>query len=170
MSVRAAGGDYFDRARSVAIAILVAAAAASIIGSLLDWVTITRRPRLAPNADFGAQQVEEPTISQPYTGIEARDGWVVIGAAGVLVVASVGLGLRRRSFYAALAFVAAMVIGAVAFADYRGVGDLSSSISERMEIVGDPEPGIGIILVAVAGIAALIGAVLGLIATPSNRG
>jgi hypothetical protein len=35
-----------------------------------------------------------------------------------------------------------------------------------MEIVGDPEPAIGVMLVAAAGVAALLGSVLGIIASP----
>jgi hypothetical protein len=152
-------GDYFDRARGVAAAILIAAAAAAIIGSLLNWVTIT-----PPPTEAGRRQA-----SQPFSGVEARDGWYVIAAAGILVLSSVGLVLRRRGAYAGLALVAAMVIGAIAFADYRGIGELTSSISERMNVVGDADPAAGIMLVAAGGFAGLIGAVIGLVATPRDR-
>jgi hypothetical protein len=167
--MRQASGNIFDHARRVAVALLIAATAAAVAGSLLDWVTITNRPQLAPDTDFEQEQsLERPRASPSYTGIEARDGWIIIGGAAVLAMGTVGLALRARRGYARLAFVAAIVIGAIAFADYRAVGDLSSGISERMEIVGDPDPAIGILLVVVAGIAGLIGAVLGLVATPTR--
>jgi hypothetical protein len=152
-------GDYFDRARSVAAAILIAAAAAAIIGSFLNWVTIT-----PPTTEAGRRQA-----SQPFSGVEARDGWYVIAAAAILALSSIGLVLRRRGVYAVLALVAAMVIGAIAFADYRGIGEVTSSISERMNVVGDADPAAGIMLVAAGGFAGLIGAVIGLVATPRDR-
>ena len=161
--------DYFDRARLVAVAMIVAAAALAIVGSLLDWVTITAIPRLDPEADFGGEQIEAPRIRAPYSGVEANDGWYVVGGCVVLLLAAVGLAIRRRSRYAWLAFVAAMFVGAVAFSAYRAVGNLDSSISRRMEIVGDPDPGVGITLVAIGAVAALLGSVLGLISTPSRR-
>ena len=149
-------GDYFDRARGVAVAILLAAAAAAIIGSLLNWVTITPPPTVA-----GKRQA-----SEPFSGIEARDGWYVIVSALVLALSAIGLLLKRRGFYAAIAFLAAMVIGAIAFADYRGIGEITSSISERMDVVGDADPAAGIMLVSAGGFAGLIGSVIGLVATP----
>lgn len=161
--------DIFDKARALAVAALVAAAAAAVVGSLLDWVTIDERPGIAPDVDFGTQEVEEPEFSEPYSGIDARDGWIVIVAGIVLAVSAAGLAVRRRKVYALLAFVAAMVIGGIAFADYRAIGDVSSGISDRMEIVGDPEPAIGITLVAVAGVVGLVGSVAALVATPSDR-
>jgi hypothetical protein len=161
-------GDYFDRARTVAVALLLCAAVVAVTGSVLDWVTISVQPTLDPEADFEAP-VEPLRIREPYNGIEANDGWYVVGAGAVVVVAAAGLAITRRRGFAWLGFLAAMVIGAIAFAAYRGVGDLSSSISRRMEIVGDPDPGIGITLVAVGGIVALVASVLGLIATPRVR-
>jgi hypothetical protein len=169
MSRIALSGDYFDRARTVAVGMLVAAAVAAIIGSLLDWVTISNAPRLDPNADFGTVDIDAPAPARPYSGIEARDGWIIIGGASVVLVGGVGLALRRRAAYAALALLAAIVIGAVALADYRGIGDITSSISDRMQITGDPEPALGIIVVAVAAVVGLIGAVLGIVATPSRQ-
>jgi hypothetical protein len=166
VSQTAVRGDYFDRARYIAVALLLAASAAAIIGSLLDWVTITDAPQVAPDVDFDGAPVEDPPPSRPYSGIEARDGWTIIGAAIVLAAGAVGLAVWRRGGYAVLSLLAAVVIGAVAIADYRGIGDITSSISNRMEITGDPEPALGIMLVAVAAVAGLIGAVLGLVASP----
>jgi hypothetical protein len=149
-------GDYFDRARGVAVAIMLVGAAAAIIGSVLNWATIT-----PPSTEAGRQQA-----SEPFSGIEAGDGWVVIVAALVLALSAIGLYLRRRGIYAGIAFLAAMVIGAIAFADYRGIGELTSSISERMDVVGDADPAAGIMLVSAGGFAGLVGAVIGLVATP----
>jgi LPXTG-motif cell wall-anchored protein len=154
-----ARGNYFDRARGVAVAILIAAAVAAIIGSLLEWVTIT-----PPPTEAGRRQA-----SEPFTGIEAGDGWYVIAAAVVLGLAAVGLYLRRRVLYAGIAFVAAIVIGAIAFADYRGIGEITSAISERMNVVGDADPAAGIMLVAAGAFAGLVGAVIGIVATPRTR-
>jgi hypothetical protein len=150
-------GDYFDRARHVAVAILVLAALLAILGSFLDWIVITKLPP-EPEGGFGGQR------TVPYAGVDARDGWIVIGAAVVLLAASVGLAARRRTAW--LAFVASVVMGAVAFSAYREVGNLSSAISRRMDIVGDPEPAIGVALVAIGGVAALLGSVLGMISSP----
>jgi hypothetical protein len=166
MEAPSSPGDYFDRARAIAVALLVAAGAVAILGAFLDWVTITERPELDPQADFGEQAVEAPEVSKPYSGVEARDGWVVVVAGCVLLLAAAGLALRRRGVFAGVAFLAAMVIGGVAFADYRGVGDVSSAISDRMEIFGDPDPAIGITLVAIGAIAGLLGSVAGFISTP----
>jgi len=168
MSVPPSRGDYFDRGRTIAVAMLAIAAVAAILGSFLDWVTITERPALDPQADFGGQPVEAPKVSEPYSGVEARDGWVVVAAGCLVLLAAAGLAFRRRAIYAGLAFVAAMIIGGVAFADYRGIGDISSAISDRMEIFGDPEPAIGIALVAIGGLVGLLGAVLGFVATPRS--
>jgi hypothetical protein len=151
-------GDYFDRARSIAAAILAAAAALAIVGSFLDWVTITPPPNPA-----GRRQA-----TTPFTGVEARDGWVVVGAGLIVGICAPLLVVRRRGFYGGIAFVASMVIGAIAFADYRGISDLRSAISERMDIVGDADPAAGIALVAAGAFAGLIGAILGIISTPAR--
>jgi hypothetical protein len=153
-------GDYFDRARRVAVAILVLAAVLGILGSFLDWIVITELPP-EPEAGFGHQR------TVPYAGVDARDGWIVIGAAVVLLAATAGLALRRRTAW--IAFIASIVMGAVAFSAYREVGNLSSAISRRMDIVGDPEPAIGVALVAIGGVAALLGSVLGMISSPRAR-
>ena len=153
-------GDYFDRARRVAVAILVLAAVLGILGSFLDWIVITELPP-EPEAGYGGQR------TVPYAGVDARDGWIVIGAAVVLLAATAGLALRRRTAW--IAFIASIVMGAVAFSAYREVGNLSSAISRRMDIVGDPEPAIGVALVAIGGVAALLGSVLGMISSPRAR-
>lgn len=161
--------DYFDRARMVAVAMLIVAAGIAIAGSFLDWVTISARPSIDPEADFGGEEIEEPVIRAPYSGVDASDGWYVIVGSAVLAGAAVALAIAKRRSFAWLAFIAAMFVGAIGFAAYRSVGSLDSSISRRMEIVGDPDPGLGITLVAIGGVVALIGAVLAVVATPSRR-
>ena len=161
--------DYFDRARMVSVALLIVAAAVAITGSFLDWVTIGVRPSIDPEADFGGEQIEAPRIRAPYSGVDATDGWYVIVGSGVLAATAAALAVAKSRRYAWLAFIAAMFVGAIGFAAYRSVGNLDSSISRRMEIVGDPDPGLGITLVAIGGVLGLLGAVLGVIATPARR-
>ncbi len=160
--------DFFDNARRWAAALLVVGGAAAIAGSALDWVVITARPQLQRGVDFGQGQpgVVAPEITRPFTGLEAGDGWFVAIAGLVLVGASLLLLLRKRALYAYLALLASIVIGAIAFADYRGVGDLSSSIAQRMDIVGKARPALGLTLVAVSAFAGLFGSVAGIAASP----
>ncbi|MGI8775068.1 MAG: hypothetical protein ACR2KQ_08680 [Actinomycetota bacterium] len=151
--------DYFDKARTVAVAGLIVAALLAILGSLLDWVHITPPNILPPG--------EAPNV-EPFTGVEAQDGLWVISGALILLACGVGLLLRRRGAYALLAFVISVVIGAIAVADYRGLGEVSSAISRRMNIVGDASAGIGLKLVAVSALIGLISSVIGLAATPKR--
>jgi hypothetical protein len=152
-------GDYFDKARNVAASLLVVTAAVAILGAFLDWVTITPPQSLA-----GRRQATDP-----FSGVEARDGWIVVAAGAVTAICAPLLVLRRRGFYAGVAFVAAIVIGAIALASYRGINDLRSAISVRMDIVGEADPALGIALVAASSFVGLVGATLGIIATPSQR-
>ncbi|MCA1702250.1 MAG: hypothetical protein LC808_02855 [Actinobacteria bacterium] len=162
----ARGGDYLDRMRGIAVAALVAAAIAASVGSLLDWVQITRRPALVPGYDFGSEAVLAPQQTQPFTGIEAHDGWWVIGASLVILITAALLLVRKKSLYGWLSFLAAVVMGSIVFADYRGIGDLSSSISHRMDIVGEARPAIGLTMVAAAVLVAVIGSLVGVAASP----
>ena len=166
-------GDFFDRARSWAAVVMAIAWAAAIVGSSLDWVRITVRPELAEDTRFDDQNSpEEPRVSRPFTGLEAGDGWWSLAGGVVLVVSAALLVLRRRARWAWLGLLGAVLVGAIALADYRGIGDLSSSLSHRMNIVGQAEPGVGITLVAAGALAGLLGAVGGIAASPQspNRG
>jgi peptidoglycan/LPS O-acetylase OafA/YrhL len=152
-----ARGDYFDRARNLAASICLAAAAAAIIGALLPWVTITP----APEAVGGIRNA-----SEPFTGLEARDGWYVVAAAvAIAVTATLSVTTRRRGFVW-LSMLASMLIGAVAIADLRAIEDTASAISRRMDIIGDADPSFGLWLVAAAGVVGLLGSVGLLTATP----
>ncbi|MGH2809042.1 MAG: hypothetical protein ACRDKT_17400 [Actinomycetota bacterium] len=146
--------DYFDKARSIAAAVMVAAAMAAVIGSLLDWVSI-EPPAIVP--------VAQENQLEPFTGIEVNDGWVT-AIAGILVMAFAALLVtRRRALWAALAFICSMVIGAVAVADYRGIQQIAY---DEMNRIGEVRPGVGLTLVAAAGFIGLIAAAAGVAATP----
>ena len=161
-----AGLDFFDRARRFAIALLLLAGVAAIAGSALDWVTITGPPPIDPQADFGPnQEALEPPRTRPFSGLEAGDGYWALGGGIVIVIAAGMLLIRPRGRWAVLAFLASLIIGAIAFADYRGVGDVSSSISTRMDI-GSARPGVGLTLVAVAGFLGIVGSAAAIAATP----
>ncbi len=149
-------GDYFERARAVSASVLFAAAAAAIIGSVLDWVVVAQTP-----PDVPADQLDR---LPPFTGIELGDGWYVIGAAIVVLISAFLIVMKGR--YAWLAFLGCVVIGGIAISDYRNVGELHL----QLEAIGrDPRPGVGLTLVAAAGLVGLIAAVGSIAASPSNR-
>jgi len=154
---RAAAPDYLDKARAVAAAALIAAGAAAIIGSFLDWVTLDLPPVVPPG---------ELAKAQPYSGIETGDGGILVAAGAFMVVVAILLAVRRRSFYAWLAFVVSVVIGAIGVGNYRSAGDATSDLTRRMDIVGDPSPGIGLTLIAVAALIGIVGSLAGVAATP----
>jgi hypothetical protein len=160
--------DFFEVARRWAAIALIAAGVLGVVGSMLDWITITVRPSLSQNIDFGTQRegIETPKRTEPFTGLEAGEGYYVLGAGVVQAAAGALLLLRRRALYAWLGLLAAVVVGAIAFADFRGVGDLSSSISRRMEIVGRARPALGLTLVAAAAFVGVLGAAAGIAASP----
>lgn len=146
--------DYFDKARSYAAAVLFAAGGAAILGSFLDWVTI-QPPVVVP-----ADQVDK---LEPFNGIEARDGLLIVGAAVFLILCTLMLVLRRRALWAWGAFLASMLTGGIAVADYRGIEQI---FYDEMERIGDPAPALGLSLVAAAGFIGLIAAAAGVAATP----
>jgi hypothetical protein len=151
--------DYFDKARSFASALMIAAGAAAIIGAFLEWVTIEPPPILPES---------EVVRAQPYTGVEAGDGWWVIVFAALLIAAAIALAALRSRTFARLAFLASIALGAIAIADVRAVGDFRSAISEKTNIVGEPDPAIGILLVAFAAVLAFFAAVTALAASPQG--
>ena len=149
--------DYFDKARSYAAAVLVAAGAAAIVGSLMDWVTI-ESPPIVP--------VDQIHQLEPFNGIEAKDGLFILGAAVVLILCAVMLVLRKRSFWAWGAFLASIAIGGVGVADYRGIDQI---FYDEMNRIGDPSPGLGLTLVAAAGFIGLVASAAGVAATPRQE-
>ncbi|MGH2755448.1 MAG: hypothetical protein ACRDLB_13595 [Actinomycetota bacterium] len=150
-------GDYFDRARVAASAGLIAAGAAAVIGSVLDWVTVTP-PERGPASELAR--------AEPFTGIEARDGWYVIGCAAVLIACAFLVVARKKGGFAWLAFAAAFVMGVIAIADYRAIDDITSDISRRMDLVGDAQQAVGLILVLVAAFVGIVASLAGVAATP----
>ncbi len=105
---------------------------------------------------------------QPYSGIDAGDGWVVIALGIVIIATGIALATARRRGFARLAFLTCIVLGGLAFANARAVGDLESGISQRMDVVGEPDSALGIKLVAGAAIVGFIGAATGLAASPKE--
>ena len=160
--------DFFDRARAWAVALMLAAGAVLVVGSLLEWVTITARPELRAGTRFEGPEnrPQRPRVTRPLSGLEVADGWWSLGAGAVLVLAAGGRWVRRRAGWGWLGLAAAVVAGAVGIADYRGVGDLSSSLSHRLDIVGGAEPGVGLLLVVAGAFAGVIGSVAGIAASP----
>lgn len=132
----------------------------AIIGAAIDWVTVSP-PEILPAA--------EADRAVPFTGLEARDGWWILGGGVILVVCAVELVLRRSSGYAWLAFVVSIVVGGAAIAAYRAVGDSSSALVRRMDRVGELDPAAGVYLVATAAVLGLIAAVIGIAASPRRR-
>ena len=146
--------DYFDKARSVAAAVMVAAAMAAVIGSLLDWVSI-QEPLIVP--------IDQEDQLEPFNGLDINDGWVT-AVAGILVMAFTALLVtRKRAFWAGLAFLGSMVIGGIAVADYRGIRQIAY---DEMDRIGEVRPGVGLTLVAAAGFIGLIAAAAAVAATP----
>jgi hypothetical protein len=168
--VQRAPRDIFEKARLWAVTLMMAAGLVAIVGSTLDWVTITPPPRNPEGIDFGNEDFEPSKVSVPFSGLEAGDGWWTLGAGVVLVTCGLLLFGTRRGGWAWLGLPASIVLGAVAIADYRGIGDLSSSISQRMDVVGRADPAAGIILVVGAALAGLIGSVVGITASPQRHG
>lgn len=137
--------------------ILVVAGLAAIAGTFLDWVTI-EPPARVPDAQ--AHRLAA------FTGIETSDGRLILLAAIVVLGSAIALSIRKRSTFAWLAFIASIVIGAIAIADYRGIDTL---FYDEMQRIGRPLPALGLKLVAAAGILGLIGAVAGIAATPTRE-
>lgn len=164
-----AATDFFDRARRFAAAGLVLAGLCGIAGSVLPWAVITER-EVAEDVDFGEDAGEiEAGQGEPFTGVEARDGWFTLVAGLVTLMSGIALVVVKWAGAAWLAFWASVVTGGIAFADYRGLGDAAAAISQRMDVGAEAEPGIGLTLVAVAAMLGLVSAVGGVAATPRER-
>ena len=146
--------DTFDRARSVSAAFLVAAGAAVILGTVLNWVTI-ERPPLIP--------ADQEAAATPFTGLETKSAPYLLIAAGAVILLALLLVARRRSIYAWGAFLASIVIGAIAFQNYRGIDEL---FYEQMDRIGDPAPALGLMLVAAGGVVGVIAGAAGVAANP----
>ena len=161
--------NFFDKARVFAASGVLLAGLCAVAGSALDWVVIKER-QVAEDADFGPETGEiEPGQGTAFRGIEDRDGWITLGGGGALVAAAVLLVLRRRSGYAWIAFWVSLLIGGIAFADYRNISDLEDAptgIERRQEVGAEARPAIGLTVVTAAGMLGVISAVGGVAATP----
>lgn len=124
-----------------------------IVGSSLDWVTVERLPDVIP--------AEQRDNAEPFNGFDVGDGYWTAAAGVVLMASAVSLVVRAR--HAWLGFVAAMVGGAVAISDYRGI----ESLFEHTNAIGTGiSPGIGLTLVAAGALLGLVSSVAGIAATP----
>ncbi|MBW3594532.1 MAG: hypothetical protein KY391_03050, partial [Actinobacteria bacterium] len=146
--------DIFDRARSIAAAFLVAAGAAVILGTALDWVVIELPPTV-PDDQMNA--------TEPFTGLETKSAPYLLIAAGAVILLALLLVARRKSLYAWLAFIVSMIIGAIAFQNYRGIEEL---FYVQMERIGDPDPALGLMLVIAGGVVGVIAGAAGIAAVP----
>lgn len=148
--------DTFDNARSIAAAGMVIAGAATIVGTLIDWVTVTP-PVLIP--------INQVPQAEPYTGLETKSGPFLLIAAGILILSALMLVIRRRPLYAWIGFLSAIVIGGIGFQNYRGLEEL---FFDQMDGIGTPQAGLGLRLVVAGGIVGLIAVAGGLAGTPSE--
>ena len=171
MSPQSLQGDFFDRVRTVAVAVMIAAGAALAVGSLLDWVSLTDVPDRAEDANFGSEEdfEGEKQRSEPVSGTETRYGVTSMIAGVVLVFAAFMLWTRRRGKWAWLGFLASIVVGGLVISAYRAIADESSSLHRELDLVGRARPGFGLTLVAAGAIAGLLGSVGGVIATPHTE-
>lgn len=142
--------DPLSRIRAIAATAMFLAGVLAIAGSLLDWVTLTLPPTIP---------TDQLDAAQPFNGLEARDGWVTLGAGVLLMLAAAGLMLKGRRGYASLGILAAILIGAIAIADFRAVEDPHSGLSRRTERVGDADPGTGLFIIGIAGVMGLLASV-----------
>jgi hypothetical protein len=166
----AAPSGYFDSARRFAAAGILLAGLCAIAGSFLEWAVITER-QVAEDVDFGEDTGEiEPGQGEPFKGIEDRDGRLTLVGGIGLVAAAVALVARKRTTFAWLAFWVSLAIGGIAFADYRTVSenedDAPHGILLRHEVGAEANPGVGLTLVAAAGMLGVISSVGGVAATP----
>ena len=164
---RTSGLDFFDKARIFAGVAVLLAGLAAVVGSVVDWVTVTPPPKPPPGIDFENETFGEEDSSEPFNGLEAGDGWVTAAAGGTQLGAGLMLISRRRGGW--LGILASIPLGAVAISTYKALGSPTSALLERTETVGDADPALGLTLVAAAALVGLISAVIGVAATPKNQ-
>jgi hypothetical protein len=140
------------------------ASIAGIVGSVIPWVTVEPPPTVPE---------DQAARAEPFTGLEAGDGWWVLAAGLVMLACAVLFVLTAQRGFAWLSFTAAMVAGAIAIADYRSVNkplnqQVESELVRRTDVIGDIDPGLGLALVAACGIVGIIASVAGLAASQSR--
>ena len=149
--------DIFDKARSVAAAFLVAAGAAVLLGTVLDWVTV-KPPPIIP--------IEQEPALEPFTGLETKSAPYLVIMAGAVIILALLMVTRKKLIYAWGAFLCSIVIGAIAFQNYRGIDEL---FYEQMQRIGDPSPALGLTLVAAGGVIGVIAGAAGASAIPPDK-
>ena len=149
--------DIFDKARSVSAAFLVAAGAAVLLGTALDWVTV-KPPPIIP--------VEQEPALEPFTGLETKSAPYLILGAGAVILLALLLVARKKVIYAWGAFLASIAIGAIAFQNYRGIEEL---FYLQMERIGEPSPALGLTLVAAGGVVGVIAGAAAASSIPPDR-
>jgi hypothetical protein len=165
---RGSGLDFFTKARVWAGVVVLLAGLCAIVGSAVEWVTVTKAPpRPPPGVDFQQRPFATDESSEPFTGLEVREGWV--SAVGGAVLMAAGLLLISRNRGGGLAVLAAMPIGAMAISSYRSLGSEASDLLDRSGTVGDVDPGLGLVLISAAAVVGLISGVVGLAATPRSE-
>ena len=160
--------DFFDKARISAGVVMLLAGMAAVVGSVVDWVSVTPPPKPPPGIDFENDAFGDEESSEPFNGLEAGDGWVTTAGGCAQLGAGLLLISRRRGGW--LGILASIPIGAVAISTYKALGSPTSALMERTETVGDADPALGLTLVAAAALIGLISAVIGVAATPKNQG
>jgi hypothetical protein len=164
-------GDFFDRVRAVAVAVMIASGAAIALGSFLEWVSLTDVPDRAEGADFGSEEdfQDEEQRTEPVSGTETPYGLNALIAGAILIGVALLLFARARGAWAWLGFVASMIAGGLAIAAYRAIADESSSLYRELDLVGRARPGLGLTLAAAGAIAGLVASAGGVIATPHRK-
>ena len=159
--------DVFDRARIWAGAIVLLAGLSTIVGSAVDWVSVTPPPEPPPGVDFDYRPFAGNESSEPFSGLEVREGWVTAVAGAGLMAAGLSLIIRKRG--GGLAVLSSIPIGAVAISSDRALGSPTSSLMERTDTVGDADPALGLTLLAAGALVGLIAGVIGMAATPKEE-
>ncbi|MDQ4065891.1 MAG: hypothetical protein M3161_07585 [Actinomycetota bacterium] len=145
--------DYFEKARAWAATGIFVAALLLIVGSFLDWIVVEELPPTIPP--------DQADNAPPFTGLEVRDGWYVLVAGVALLACAVAVILRGRG--ARVAFLAAIVAGAITISDYRSIPGL---FVELEGIGAGAAPGVGITLATAGAILGLIASVAAIAASP----
>ena len=159
MSRSSEGSDFFERARAVAATGMFVAGLCAVAGSILDWVTITPPPTVPADQ---AERVEA------FTGLDVIDGRIVLAAGVVLLIAAGWLMLKAATRPGVIGLLASVLLGGIAFADFRQIEEPSSDMMRRMDRIGVDGPGIGLVLVAIAAVLGLITSVAGMAASPKR--